>query len=147
MPSFNQVILIGNLTRDPELRYTPSGTALCEFGLAINERWKDKAGNTKEEVSFLDCIAWARTAEVICEYFKKGKSIMVVGSLRQDRWQDQASGQNRSKVKINVRQFQFVGGKEGSDAAGGPPVGSEEPPAAAPAPEAGAGIADEDVPF
>jgi len=145
MPSFNQVILIGNLTRDPELKYIPSGTALCEFSVAVNRTWKDKDGNSKDEVGFFDCIAWARTAEVICEHMKKGRPIMVIGYLKQERWQDQASGQNRSKVKINVERFQFIGGR--SDASGGPPAGSEGSPAAAPDPAAPAGVDDDNVPF
>src|SRR3972149_3171592 len=102
MPSYNQVILLGNLTRDPELRYIPSGAAVCEFGIAVNRRWKDKNGNDKDEVGFFDCTAWARTAEVICEHLKKGNPIFIVGRLTQDRWQDQSSGASRSKVKIVV---------------------------------------------
>jgi single-strand DNA-binding protein len=138
MSSFNRVILMGNLTRDPELRYIPSGTAVCEFGLAVNRTWKDKDGNSKDEVSFFDCVAWARTAEVIAEHMKKGRPILIEGYLKQETWQDKNGGGNRSKVKIIVDRFSFVGGR--SDAAGGPPPAAEEAPAAAP-------VSDDDVPF
>lgn len=129
MSSFNRVILMGNLTRDPELKYIPSGTALCEFSLAVNRRWKDKDGNSKDEVSYLDCIAWARSAEVIAEHLRKGRPILVEGELRQERWTDNGGG-NRSRVRINVERFQFIGPK-GGESDGPPPAA--EPAAAAPA--------------
>lgn len=138
MPSFNRVILLGNLTRDPELRYIPNGTAVCDFGLAINRTWKDKDGNSKDEVSFLDCTAWARTAEVMAEHLRKGRPVFIEGYLKQDRWQDQSGG-NRSKIKVIVERFQFVGGKRDD----GPPSGEEAPAEAAPAP----GTSDDDVAF
>lgn len=132
MSSFNQVILMGNLTRDPEMRFIPSGAAVCEFSIAVNRTWNDKGGEKKEEVGFFDCVAWARTAEVIAEYMKKGRPIMVVGRLTQDRWQDKASGQNRSKVRITVERFQFVGGRDDGSAA---PVEAESAGAAEAPPE------------
>jgi single-strand DNA-binding protein len=126
MPSFNRAILAGNLTRDPELRYLNSGSGVCEFAIAINRKWKDKAGATQEEVSFFDCVAWARTGEVIAEYFKKGKPILIEGRLQQDRWEDKSTGQNRSRVRIVVDRFEFLGGKEESAAGGAPPQDSQE---------------------
>lgn len=130
MPSFNKVFLMGNLTRDPELKYIPSGSALCEFGLAVNRTWNAKDGSKKEEVSFFDCQAWARTAEVICEYMKKGRPIFVEGYMKQERWDDKNGGGSRSKIKVVVERFQFIGGKQDQD--GGAPV---EAPAEAPATE------------
>lgn len=110
MANFNKVFLMGNLTRDPELRYTPSGTAVCGFGLAVNRTWKSKDGEKKEETCFVDCQAWARTAEVISEYCKKGRPLFVEGRLTFDSWEDR-SGQKRSKLRVTVDNFQFIGGR------------------------------------
>lgn len=129
MVSFNKVILAGNLTRDPELRYTPGGAAVAEFAIAINRKWNGKDGEAKEEVGFFDCVVWARGAEVITQYVKKGDPLLIEGYLQQDRWEDATSGQKRSKVKVTVERFQFLGGKKGADSSGAP---AEE----APAPEA-----------
>jgi len=137
MASFNKVVLMGNLTRDPELRYTPSGSAVCEFGLAVNRTWKGKDGQKQEECTFMDCTAWARTAEVIAEYCKKGAPLFVEGRLQLDSWEK--DGQKRTKLKVVVEQVQFLGGKvavasgkaEGSyDAKGNsaPPPAEEQPP-------------------
>lgn len=115
MASYNKVILIGNLTKDPELRYTPSNAAICEFTAAVNRKWSGKDGVAKEEVSFIDCIAWARTAEVIAQYLKKGNPIMVEGRLTQDRWQDKNTGQSRSRVRVTVERFNFIGSRHESD--------------------------------
>ncbi len=118
MVSINTVHLGGNLTRDPELRYTPGGAAVCEFTIAVNEKWTDKSsGQKREEVSFIDCVAWARGAEVIAEYMRKGSSIYVSGKLKQDRWDDKNTGQKRSKIRITVREFQFLGGNGGGQEA------------------------------
>jgi len=118
MPSFNQVILIGNLTRDPELRVTPKGTSICQFGMAVNRTYKDEAGNTREEVSFFDIEAWAKAGETIAKFMTKGRSMLVQGRLRQDTWEDknQTSSDGkplkRSRVKIVVENFQFLGSRE-----------------------------------
>jgi len=106
MSSFNKVILMGNLTRDPELRTLPSGAEVCEFTLAVNEKYKGK-----EEVSFIDCAAWNKVAETVSNYKKKGDSIIVEGKLKQESWVDKQSGQKRSKLKITVMSVTFVGGK------------------------------------
>src|SRR5512138_1837499 len=98
MASFNQVILVGNLTRDPELRYTPKGTAIAEFGLAINRTWKDESGETKEEVTFVDINAFGRQAEVIGQYLKKGRPVLVEGRLKLDTWEDKQTNQKRSRL-------------------------------------------------
>jgi len=105
----NKVILIGRLTRDPEMRYTPSGTAVSSFSLA-NGKSFTQSGEKKEQVSYFDCIAWSKLGEVINEYCKKGQKIAVEGRLQQSRWDDQ-DGKKRSKVEIVIENFQFLEGK------------------------------------
>jgi single-strand DNA-binding protein len=117
MANLNKVFLIGNLTRDPELRYTPQGTAVGEFGLAINRQWKGPNGEKKEEVCFVDCQAWARAAEVISEYCKKGSSLFIEGRLRLDSWEGK-DGQKRSRMRVVVENFQFLGAPAGRRAPG-----------------------------
>lgn len=107
---FNKVILMGNLTRDPETRQTPNGQSVTNFGLAVNRTWKGQDGSTQEAVSFIDCVAWGRTGEVIAQYMQKGRAILVSGRLDQRSW-DQ-DGQKRSKVEVIVEDFNFVGGGE-----------------------------------
>lgn len=142
MASFNQATIVGNLTRDPELRYTPGGTAVCDLSIAVNEKWKGKDGQMKEEVSFIDCTCFGKTAEVANQYLKKGRSTLVSGRLKQDRWEDKNGGGKRSKVYLVVDKLQFLGSRDG----GTPPPGS---PAADPVDQAlGAGGApNEEVPF
>lgn len=108
--SFNQVILTGNLTRDPELKYTPKGTAVCQFGLAVNRKWKDQSGAAKEEVTFLDVESWGKSAETIGQHFRKGSPIFVCGRLKMDSWEDRQTNQKRTKLKIVCETFQFMGG-------------------------------------
>jgi single-strand DNA-binding protein len=117
MPSFNRVILIGNLTRDPELRYIPSGTAVTEIGLAVNERRKGPNGEKIDEVNFIDVTLWGRTAEIVSEYLGKGSPVLVEGKLKQDRWEK--DGQKHSKLKVVGDRIEFIGGKEGSGGGGG----------------------------
>lgn len=109
----NRVILIGRLTRDPELRYTPSGTAVASFSIA-NNRTYAVAGEKKEEVSFFDCIAWAKLGEIITEYCKKGQRIAVEGRIQQRRWEDQDKNK-KSKIELVIENFQFLTGKGGGD--------------------------------
>ena len=118
MASFNKVILMGNLTRDPQLRYLPNNTAVCDFGLAVNRRYRDRDGNQKEEVCFVDLTAWARQAETINQYVTKGRPILVEGRLKLDSWTGQ-DGQKRSKLTVVVENFQFVGSRESGGAADG----------------------------
>jgi single-strand DNA-binding protein len=136
MASFNKVILAGNLTRDPELRYTPKGTAVAKIGLAVNRTWKNESGETKEEVSFIDIEAWGRQAEVIAQYMRKGRPLLVEGRLKLDTWEDKNTHQKQSKLKVVLEGFSFIDSKGGE---GGPPAG-EAPrrpaPASAPAPAA-----------
>jgi single-strand DNA-binding protein len=111
MASLNKVMLIGNLTRDPELRVTPKGTAICQFGLAINREFKDEAGNKREETTFVDVEAWGRQGETIAKYCTKGRPLFVDGRLKLDSWDDKTTGQKRSKMKVVVESFQFLGSK------------------------------------
>jgi len=156
MANFNKVILVGNLTRDPEIRYTPSGTAVAHFGLAVNRRWRSQDGDDREEVCFIDITAWARQGEVISEYKSKGDPILIEGHLKMESWQDQ-SGQKRTKHVVVVDSFQFLDrvgrtqsqpGAQPGPRASAPPPGPGEPPE----PEKPGGSADEafgtdDIPF
>lgn len=128
MASYNKVILLGNLTRDPELRYTPKGTAVARLGLAVNRSYKTDTGEAKEEVTFLDIDAWGKQAELIAQYLRKGNPLFVEGRLRLDQWDDKQTGQKRSAVKIVMENFQFIGGR--ADGGGGaPPAPPSRPPA------------------
>lgn len=115
MASFNKVILCGNLTRDPELRYLPKGTAIARITIACNRKWKSEAGETKEEVTFVDVDAWGKTAETISQYLKKGRSVLVEGRLHLDTWDDKQSGQKRQKLKVVLESFQFIGDSRNGD--------------------------------
>jgi len=132
MASLNKVLLIGNLTRDPELRYTPQGAAVCEFAIAMNRTFNSKTGEKKEEVTFIDIVAWARTAEICAEYLKKGRPVFVEGRLQQDRW-EQPDGQKRSRIRVTAERVQFLGGPAGAGGAraGAAPESAEAPPEAA----------------
>jgi single-strand DNA-binding protein len=134
MASFNKVILVGNLTRDPELRYTPKGTAVAKIGLAVNRTWKSESGETKEEVSFIDVEAWGRQAEVIGQYMRKGRPLLVEGRLKLDTWEDKNTHQKQSKLKVVLEGFSFLDSKgpEGATPAGEAP----RRPASAPSPAA-----------
>jgi len=151
MANFNKVILAGNLTRDPEVRYTPKGTAIAKFGMAINRTWKSESGESKEEVTFVDIDAFGRQAEVISQYCKKGSPLLVEGRLRLDQWDDKQTGQKRSKLGIVVEGFQFLGTGRGDGAGGGSRSSAPSaPPSAAPspdAPEPEGPAPEDDVPF
>jgi single-strand DNA-binding protein len=114
MASYNKVLLMGNLTRDPEVRYTPKGTAIANIGLAVNRRWTTEGGEQKEEVTFIDIEVWGRQAETVGQYLSKGKPIFVEGRLKLDSWEDKESGQKKSKMKVVCEHFQFLGGPRGS---------------------------------
>ena len=148
MANFNKVILAGNMTRDPELRYTPKGSAVAEFGLAINRKWKSETGEAKEEVTFVDIVAYGRTGEVIAQYLKKGRPIMIEGRLKLDQWDDKATGAKRSKMRVVCESFEFL--DSGNRAEGAPPSAPAAPrparPAAPAAPSAPAAPADHDGP-
>lgn len=115
MANYNRVILAGNLTRDPELSYTPSNTPICKFGMAINRYWTDRESNERrEETCFVDCTAFGRQAETINQYMTKGRPILVEGRLQFSRWTGQ-DGQNRSKLEVVVERSQFLGGRPGGE--------------------------------
>lgn len=115
---YNKTLVMGNLTRDPQLKHIPSGSVVVEFGIACNEKYKTKSGEQRENVLFLDCVAFGRTAEVINEHFRKGKPIFLEGKLRFEQWEDKNGGGKRSRIKLAVDQFQFVGGRDGAGASG-----------------------------
>jgi single-strand DNA-binding protein len=121
-------MLIGNTTRDPELRTLPSGTVVCDFGLATNRKYKTGNGEEKEEVAFIDCSAFGRVAEVIAQYAPKGRSIFVEGRLHFESWEDK-NGNKRNKLSVIVENFQFVGGKKADGAGGDEYQGEPQQPA------------------
>jgi single-strand DNA-binding protein len=131
MASLNKIMLIGNLTRDPQLSYLPSQTAVVEFGLAVNRRWTGKDGEKREETCFVDCRAFGRQAENINKYLSKGRALFVEGRLTFDSWTAQ-DGSKRSKHRVTVENFQFLGGggqrEDVSGNASAEPVGSDVPP-------------------
>jgi single-strand DNA-binding protein len=152
MASFNKVILLGNLTRDPEVRYTPKGTAVTELGMAVNRVYTAENGEKREETTFVDVTLWGRTAEIAGEYLKKGRPVFIEGRLQLDTWDDKTSGQKRSKLKVVGEGLQLLGSRPGGS--GGGSGGDEEssggsrsskpapPPKAAPsAPD------DDEIPF
>lgn len=110
MASYNRIILVGNVTRDPQLSFLPSQTAVCEFGLAINKKWKDAQGNAKESVCFVDCKVFSKRAEVVNQYVHKGDPLMVEGELAFNQWEDK-QGNKRSKHYVNVSNFVFLKGR------------------------------------
>ena len=110
MPNLNRVSLMGNLTREIELRFLPSNTAVASFGLAINRRWKNQAGESQEETTYLDAESFGKQGEVINQYFRKGDPIFIEGRIKQDVWQDR-DGNNRSKLKVVVESFEFLKGR------------------------------------
>ncbi len=126
MASFNQVILLGNLTRDPQLKYLPSQTAVAEFGIACNRKFKSQSGEQREEVTFVDCSAFGKTGELINQYFTKGKPIFIQGRLKYDSWEDKQGGGKRSRMTVIVENFQFIGGRDGGGGEGGGGGGAHE---------------------
>src|SRR3954454_17573393 len=119
MASFNKVLLMGNLTRDPQLKYLPSQTAVAEFGLACNRKFRTAQGEDREEVTFVDVTAFGKQAEVINQYMTKGKPIFIEGRLKYDTWDDKNGGGKRSKLTVVIENFQFVGGRDGGGGGGG----------------------------
>lgn len=154
MASFNKVILVGNLTRDPELRYTPKGTAVAKLGLAVNRTWRSETGEQREEVTFVDVDAFGKQAEVIGQYLKKGHPFLVEGRLRLDQWDDKQTGQKRSRLGVVLESFSFLGSGNRGEGSGRAPGAAPAAPAASATPAAAAAaepetppIEDDDVPF
>lgn len=119
MPSLNKVLLMGNLTRDPELRVTPKGTPICQFSLAINRQFKMESGESREEVIYVDVEAWGKQGETIAKYVTKGRPLYVEGRLRLDQWEDKNTKEKRSRMKVVLEQFQFLGDSRGGGPGGG----------------------------
>lgn len=138
MANYNKIILVGNLTRDPQLKYLPSQMAIVEFGLAVNHKYKTKTGEERDEVLFIDVSAFGKTAEVLNQYCTKGKQLLVEGRLKYDMWEDKQGGGKRSKHSVVVDNFQFIGGRDGAPQGGGSQGGGyesdagEAPPASRP---------------
>lgn len=118
MPSFNRIIFAGHLTRDPQLTYLPSNTAVCEFGMAANRKWKEKSGEAREEVCFVDCKSFGKQAETLNQYVSKGKPLLIEGRLKFDQWDAKDGGGKRSKLYIIVESFTFLGSKGDGDSNG-----------------------------
>ena len=150
MASFNKVILMGNLTRDVELRHTNSGTPVTEIGLAVNEKRKDANGQLVEETTFVDITLWGRTAEICNEYLGKGSGVLIEGRLKLDQWDDKQTGQKRSKLGVVLDRFEFIDSRGEGGGGGDFPSETSSPSGggAAPAQGGGGGFAeDDDVPF
>jgi single-strand DNA-binding protein len=159
MANLNKVMLIGNLTRDPELRVTPKGTAICQFSLAVNRKFKDESGGEREEVTYVDIEAWSKQGETIAKYCTKGRPLFVEGRLRLDQWEDKTTKEKRSRMKVVLENFQFLGSGRAEGGAPGGEGGGEgaAPRYSAPAPRASSAPRpaapaaqenlDEDVPF
>lgn len=130
--SFNQVILMGNLTRDPELRQTPNGTSVCSFSLALNRSYKGANGEWQETTDYIDVVAWGPLGERVAQYLSKGRPCLVNGRLQSRSWEDKESGAKRSKVEVNAQDVTFLGGPGGGDG-GGNGGGSSAPAAKKPA--------------
>lgn len=152
MASFNKVILVGNLTRDPELRYTPKGMAIAKIGLAVNRNWTSESGEKKEEVTFIDVDIFGRTAENVAQYMRKGRPMLIEGRLRLDQWDDKQTGQKRSRLGVVAETVQFLGSPTGGGEGGAPapalPVRPTASNAPASEPVEGDGPPEsDDVPF
>lgn len=168
---FNKVMLMGNLTRDVEIRFTPANTAVGSFGIAVNRTWRTPEGEKREEVSFIDCEVWGKQAEIMKQYLAKGRPVFLEGRLKLDTWKDKTDGSNRSKLKVVVEEFRFIDSKPGAGGGGGgggggashdsphdsgPDEYDQSPRPSAPARRGGAGSApsapaqpmgEEDIPF
>src|ERR671937_873202 len=116
MASFNKVILLGNLTRDPEVRYTPKGSAVCDLGIVVNRVYTTEGGERREEVTFVDVVLWARLAEIAGEYLRKGRPVFIEGRLQMDSWDDKQTGQKRTKLRVVGESMQLLGSRPGGTA-------------------------------
>jgi single-strand DNA-binding protein len=149
MASFNKVMLLGNLTRDPEVKYTPKGSAVADIGLAVNRTYTTDGGEKREETTFVDVTMWGRQAEIAGEYLKKGRPLFVEGRLQLDTWDDKQTGQKRSKMRVVCENFQMLGSRDGGGESGGGGGGARssgggKPTKSAPAAEESS---DDDIPF
>ena len=149
MASFNKVILMGNLTRDPELRYTPKGSAVAKLGLAVNRVWRDAEGQQQDETTFVDVDAFGKQAETLGQYMQKGRPILVEGRLKLDQWEDKNDGSKRSKHVVVIDNFQFIDSRDGGGGGGGGGGGSRRAPQQSNEPVGASheAIGEDDIPF
>jgi single-strand DNA-binding protein len=139
MANYNKIILVGNLTRDPQLRYIPgSNMPVVDFGLAVNHRYRTKTGEDREEVCFVDCSAFGKQAEIINQYCTKGRPLLVEGRLKLDTWEDKQGGGKRSKHTVVLDNFQLLGGRGDGPPGGGPPSDTDAGDAVPPPPRSAA---------
>lgn len=146
MSSFNKVIVMGNLTRTPELRSTPGGTQVCDITVAVNENWTDQSGKQQEKATFVDITCWGKTAELVCRWKKQGDAVLVEGRLQQDKWVDKESGKNRTKLKVVAENVRFVGRGQGDGGGGGGQSGRQQSRGGDRAPAQGRGQAGRQAP-
>ncbi|UCE58589.1 MAG: single-stranded DNA-binding protein [Phycisphaerales bacterium] len=151
MSSYNRIVLMGNLTRDPQLSYTPNNTAVCKFGIATNRKWKDRDGNMREDVCFVDCTVFGRGGETFNQYMSKGRSVLIEGRLEFSQWTT-PEGDKRSRHGVLVDSFTFVGGGRGGDASGQPVAANaggapNDTPATGPGYDSPPPPTDDDIPF
>lgn len=145
MANLNKVLLLGNVTRDPEVRYTPKGSAVCDLGVAVNRAYTTDTGEKREEVTFVDVTLWGRTAEVASEYLKKGRPVFIEGRLQMDSWDDKQTGQKRTRLRVVAENMQLLGGRSPG---GTGDTGGERRQTTAPPKSSAASEPDEDeIPF
>jgi single-strand DNA-binding protein len=143
MANLNRVLLLGNVTRDPEVRYTPKGSAVCDLGIAVNRAYTTDSGEKREEVTFVDVTLWGRTAEIASEYLKKGRPVFIEGRLQMDTWDDKQTGQKRTRLRVVAENMQLLGGRPqgGADAGESRPASPPQKKSATPEPD------DDEIPF
>ena len=146
MASYNRIVLMGNLTRDPQLSYTPANTAVCKFGIATNRKWRDREGNEREDVCFVDCVLFGKGGEVFNQYMNKGRSVLVEGRLSLNQWTT-PEGDKRSKHEVFVENFTFVGGGRGGEGGGAPARRETATAATGPGHDEPPPPTDNDIPF
>src|SRR5215475_107485 len=148
MASFNKVILLGNLTRDPEVRYTPKGSAVCDLGIAVNRVYTTDSGERREEVAYVDVVLWARLAEIAGEYLKKGRPVFIEGRLQMDTWDDKQTGQKRTKLRVIGETMQLLGSRPPGTGGGASEAGESRPSKTTAPPKSEGGEPDDDeIPF
>ena len=149
MPCINNCSFVGTAVRDPELRYTPNNTAICQIGMALNSSWKDANGEKREEVAFIDLEAWGKLAEIVNQYLRKGEKFAVTAKVRQETWEDKNGGGKRSKLKFTIQDFMLLGDKRNDQGDTRPaPAGRQQSPARQPQQQGNHQPVDEDsVPF
>ena len=147
MASYNKIILVGRLTRNPQLSQLPSGSSVCEIGLAVNNRWRDKEGQQREDVCFVDCRVFGKQAETLNQYMSKGRQLLVEGRLELDQW-EAPDGSKRSKHRVMIQTFQFLDGQSDQEKPQAPQAAQPKAaPESWPAPLGPAGPGGEDIPF